>query len=446
MKKIVSSTVAALAVAATVSAADAKDTALLTGGKVTGQIKAMQILNDKTNTFTPREGSAYLGKLKYVTPDLKVTGLKAGAAFYINGDTGLTDWDDANKKKAQGLFTGNNLGDTATLLGEAYLEYNSEMVDAKVGRQILNTPLTTIKWSLMPNFYEAGVLTVKPMKNLSVTLAQVTGISFGSRSAADWGLIGEKTKTAGVATPRLQQSPSGVSQAKFLNLGTAAGVAETDGITVASVGFQPMNNLALSAWYYMADNIAEMTYLDANYGMKVSEGTKLSLAAQYLAEDDEGSKLAGALDYSMYGIKAQIGSKKWSAYAAFNQSDSTASTATGQFINPFGADPAYTSSLFSRNAYRDDVTAYKVGGHFVIMKGLKIMASYANYGKSKTNGWGSLTAAKDAEETDIVIGYKPPVAGLTLKLMNAFRTSEFDGVNGVEREMGHTRFIADYQF
>ena len=72
------------------------------------------------------------------------------------------------------------------------------------------------------------------MKSLSLTLAHVDKMAYGSRSATDFSLIGEKTGTAGVTTPTIAQSPTGATsreQAKFLNLGDAAGVADTDGIT-----------------------------------------------------------------------------------------------------------------------------------------------------------------------------------------------------------------------
>ena len=466
MKKIILS-VAALAGTVALTAAEvpkAEDKALFSGGEVSGQIKAMHILGDKTNGFTPENGSAYLGTLKYVTPDLGISGLKAGAAFYINGDTGETTWNDATNKTAQGMFTGSADGDTATLLGQAYLEYKSKMLDATIGRQILNTPLTTIKWSLMPNFYQAAVATVRPVGGLSLTAFHANAMSYGSRSAADYMLIGEGTGTAGVMGRTVQQSGTR-EQAKFINFGkgtgiTTAGADNTSGMSAFNATFKAGKNFKISVWDYIVHDYANNLYADAMYKLPVMKGTDLTLNAQYLKQSDEGSKYAGELDFAMYGAKAKVGNKKWSVYAAYNSSNNktvatinlgSAQRYSGGFFNAWGADPAYTSSLFSRNAYRQDVSAYKIGGSYKIMKGLKLMVSHADYGKSKTGaaGGGGVTpgalATNDATETDIVLVYKPTKA-LMLKIFNAQRKSEYSDLSNLGREMNHTRAVASYNF
>lgn len=151
----------------------------------------------------------------------------------------------------------------------------------------------------------------------------------------------------------------------------------------------------------------------------------------------------------MWGTKAKVGNKKYSAYIAYNKSGDD--TIGGAFINPWGSDPAYTSSLFSRNAYRQDVSAYKIGGHYTIMKGLKVIISHADYGKSKTlqsNKAGQF-AVDNATETDIILAYKPTKEWM-FKIFNARRTSEYNGIviaaKTYEKEMNHYRFIASYSF
>ncbi|MEA3374347.1 MAG: hypothetical protein U9Q62_11745 [Campylobacterota bacterium] len=113
--------------------------------------------------------------------------------------------------------------------------------------------------------------------------------------------------------------------------------------------------------------------------------------------------------------------------------------------NIFGSDPAYTSSLFSRNQYRQDVKAYKVGGTYTIIKGLKVLGSYANYGKSKTVNSSGWTPTTDAYEVDVCLKYKPDNAW-DLRLCNAIRSSEYDSYGDAERKMNHIRVIAAYTF
>lgn len=441
MKKSIALSTAAVLSCTLLNAAEIK-----TDGKDAGDVslmfKAMHILTDKDNGFAPNSGSGYLVKLKYDTPDILTDGLKIGVGMYANGDTGATEWDNAPQpdKPARGMFVSEE-GESKALMGEAYVSYKSDMFYAKAGRQVLKTPLTVIKTSLMPNFYEAYVLGTKA-GDFSVTAAHVTKMSFGSRAVTDWSLIGEKTGTAGVVTDPREEGTGGISQAKFYNMGVAAlganNDAETDGITALGVSYKGIKNLDVNLWAYHAYDIANDYYADVNYAMPVADGMKVKLSAQYLAQRDTGKEIAGQNNFDMYGVKLGLGTKKWGAYAAFNQSSDNDNDRG--FINPWGSDPGYTSSIFSRNEYRDDVSAYKVGAHFKIMKGLKVMASHADYGQSDNK-----TALEDATETDLVLVYKPTKAWM-FKIFNAIRTSEYNGTGGAEKKQNHVRAVASYTF
>ncbi len=456
MKRSIALSTAALLSCTLLQAADVKVDGK-DAGDVELQLKAMHILHDKTNGFAPNSGSGYLVKLKYDTPDILTDGLKIGVGMYANGDTGATAWDSPGKyKPAKGLFV-DYRGDSKALMGEAYLSYKNDMFHAKAGRQNLNTPLTTIRWSLMPSFYEAYVVGTDAIDGLSLTAAHITKMSFGSRAMTDYGLIGEKTGTAGiVAAPSFSgannTSPVGsVDQAKFYNMGVAAlgtdGDNKTDGVSALGITYKGMKNLDVNLWAYHGYDIANEYYVDANYAIPVSDGVKATLSAQYLKQVDTGKELAGQVNFDLYGAKVALGNKKMGVFAAYNQSSSG-----DQFINAWGADPAYTSSIFSRNAYRKDVKAYKVGAHYVIMKGMKFMADYAQYGQSKThlsNSPSAAMAANDnAYEADFVLVYKPTQAWM-FKIFNAWRVSEYNGVTAggvTERRQNHVRFIASYTF
>jgi len=225
-------------------------------------------------------------------------------------------------------------------------------------------------------------------------------------------------------------------------MGEIAGFDEsTNGRTVVGATYTGVKNLKLDAWIYHSDKIANDFYAEAGYKLPLSKGMSVNLSAQYLMQKDTGDSLAGKRDFNMMGAKAAIGTKKWGAFAAMNKSGDNDDVIAGQYFNVWGADPAYTSSIFSRNAYRTDVTAYKVGAHYVFMKGLKLMVNYANYGKS--------TALSDATELDTVLVYKPNKEWM-FKIFHALRTSEFDGRAApgltTERQMSHVRAIASYSF
>lgn len=427
-------------------------------GNLDLMLKAMTIIDDERNGFAPSNGSGYLVKLRYETPDILLDGLKAGAGVYVNGDAGLTKWDENNEadgwnKGAYGVVVDKD-GNSKALIGEAFVSYKHEYFDAKFGRQELNTPLTKIQVSLMPNFYEAYMLGTDVVDGLRLTLGQITNMSFGSRAAPDAGLIGENTGTAGVAVKLLTVGGT-IEQARFYNMGTIAGVKSTNGRTVIGATYTGVKNLKADFWIYHSDDIADDIYAELGYKIPLSQEMEVNLNAQYLMQKDTGDALAGDRDFNMFGAKIAFESKKWGVFAAFNSSGNKNNGTEGQYFNAWGADPAYTSTIFSRNAYREDVDAYKVGAHYVIIKGLKLMVNYANYGKSNST-LGQVTATtknansalEDAYELDTVLVYKPNKEWL-FQIFNARRVSEFDGralAITPQRKQNHYRAVVSYTF
>jgi hypothetical protein len=428
-------------------------------GNLTMQFKAMSIIDDENNGFTPSNGTGYLVKLKYETADILTDGLKLGVGTYVNGDAGLTVWDENNaaggfNKAAYGMVTDVD-GAPKGILGEIYLSYKHKYFDAKVGRQTIETPLTQIQTSLTPNFYQAFMLGTDAVDGLRLTAGHITKMSIGSRGAPDAGIIGENTGTAGIGFKNSELAGFGgsIEQAKFYNMGVVAGRGEeTNGRSMIGATYSGVENLTADLWVYSSANIANDIYAEVKYAMPVAKGVKLGLNAQYLTQMDTGDALAGERDFNMMGFKASVGNKKWGGFLAYNMSGDADGT-KGQYFNAWGADPAYTSSIFSRNAYRTDVGAYKVGVHYMFIKGLKLMVNYANYGQSKSMLGGidtttPNTALEDATEMDTILVYKPNKAWM-FKVFNAIRTSEFDGrviTKTPERKMNHFRVIVSYVF
>lgn len=419
------------------------------GGTLDLMLKGIYVIDDEKNGWAPSNGAGYLVKLKYETPDVWMNGLKAGVGVYVNGDAGLTKWDEPMNKGAGGLVVDFE-GASKALMGELYVSYKNEYIDAKFGRQELDTPLTKIQVSLMPNFYEAYMLGANVAEGLRLTAGHITKIAFGSRAAADYGLIGEATTTGGAVVKFLENAGTGQTHesAKFYNIGKAANLADTNGRTVIGATFTGVKNLKADLWAYHSDNIANDYYGELSYNIPVTEDMKVKLNAQYLMQKDTGDSLAGEKDFSMLGAQVALEGKSWGVYAAANKSGDEDSVAAQKgYFNAWGADPAYTSTIFSRNAYRDDVDAYKIGGHYIIMKGLKFMVDYAEYGKSDTIV-STLQATDNAYEIDIALNYKYN-ENWFFRVFNAKRVSEYNGDLGgglIERRQDHYRVIAAYTF
>ena len=429
-------------------------------GNVNVELKAIHVLGDIKNGFAPTNGTGFLAKLKYETADILTEGLKAGVGMYASGTAGLTEWHENTlergyNKGAYGLATDVE-GREKGIAGELYISYKNQYFGTKLGRQTLDTPLTKIQASLMPNFYEAYMLNAQAADGLKLTAGQITRISFGSRAIPDGGIIGEGTGTAGVALNQNNfvgfNTGGDMEQAEFYNMGKAAGLSEeTKGRTVLGVTYSGVKNLKADFWLYHSDKIANDFYTELVYTVPVSETMKVDVSGQYLVQKNIGVALAGERDFNMMGAKVALDAKKWGLFAAMNKSGDNDNAIAGQYFNAWGADPAYTSTIFSRNAYRTDVTAYMVGAHYVVMKGVKLMFDYANYGKSKSTMVNNplRPALADAYEVDTGFVYKPSQEW-TFRAFHAYRTSEFDGwaAPGIsdERKMSHYRIMAMYAF
>ncbi len=405
-------------------------------GTLDMQVKVNGVASAKDNGFDPNDGAAYLLKGKYITP--KANGFSAAAGVYVNGDLfGLTDWD--TERVARGLFVDDNGDDTAQLT-EIYARYDSDKFNVFGGRMLLDTPLTKNAYSTIPNAYTAFGAGFTPMDKLSLGLTQITEMSFGARAMADFGLIGEATKTGGAAI-----MPSSIGQAEFHKISTVTfgdNADSTDGITAFSASYGGFKNLQLNFWDYYVHDISNNIYFDAGLKIPMDKLTA-NLAFQYLDQSDVGDSMAGDLDFQMFGLKAGIGDKRWSLWAAFNGSSGD----TG-FLNAYGGDPAYTSTIFSRNAYRQNVDAWGLGFKYKIMPGLVFVAKYTDYGQSDTKGYGGRAASQtDADETDLILTWKPKqLKGMMLRTYYVNRTSEYDGAGGVDRTQSHWRIIAAYNF
>jgi hypothetical protein len=208
-RKLLTLAIAGSMLAVTSVVAEEKAAAANTG-KISAQLKAMTILNAESNGYDPSEGTAYLVKLKYLTPSWNRA--KLGIGFYNNGDLlNMTDFDKAarpDKRLARGMFVTDD-GTEKSLMGEFFLNYTAEQFEINAGRQLYQTPLTTITYSTMPNFHTAFGISTTALEGFKFSLDQVTQMSFGARAMTDFGLIGEGTQTAGATV-----LPNSIGQAQ----------------------------------------------------------------------------------------------------------------------------------------------------------------------------------------------------------------------------------------
>lgn len=433
-------------------------------GKLIGVAKAMTILSAEDNGWDPSTGTSYSVMGKYISPSFD--GFRLTAAAYLNGDLfGLTDFEpDPDERTARGMFVADE-GQHKGQLTEINLTFKSKQLYAFAGRAPLDTPLTKITYNHVPNSYTALQVGAKPFAGWDLSLGQITQMSFGSRAMTDWGLIGEGTGTGGTSQ---QPNRRGLGQVKFLStseiaLGPTA--RSTSGITAFSLGYSGLPyDTKLQLWNYFVHDISNDLYFDASAKVPIKD-LKLELGFQWLHQDDVGDGPkgitgpvalranfgSGELDFDMIGLKAGLVGKKWSFHGVYNSSSGDTA-----YLNSYGGDPAYTSTIFSRNAYRQDVDAWGLRFKYKIMKGLVFSAQYVDYGKSETLGVipGFTQAAEptsDASEWDLVLTWKPKqLKGLVVRTFYANRTSEYDDFmrpdgRKADATMSHWRLILAYK-
>lgn len=403
-------------------------------GKVHGYARLHHVFAGEDNGFDKETGSTLGFELKY---DTHLTHeLYGGVEYYGVTDTGLTDEDESiaygqfmSKDKNPNQKYGDAWG--------AHIAYIDEDFKATLARSQFDSPLTKMQITHVPNLFEYARVDTKA-SDVDLSLSYITRIAYGSRSAADFGLIGEKTGTAGmVASPF-----NNIERGRYYSISDVVGNDSVDGVVVLGAK-KTFEHFRLEAWDFYVNDTLNNLYVEMEYPFYDNKGYAAGLHAQYLNQsvDDKYDENYGG---SLYGVKLSTKMKKLKVNVAYNKKDDK-----GGFLNPSGANPGYTSSIFSRNEYRSGVSAVKVSAMYPLAKGLKVIASYADYGQSDmTLNRGATKSAlesqTDAEETNIILVYKP-MKNLTLKLFNANRTSEFDTATS-DRTQNHTRFIANYAF
>ena len=277
--------IALVGMGSTVNAADTLADALM-NGRTTVDFKAFYFDGDRDNR-ADRKALAVGGILKSVSAPLN--GFKVGIAFYTSHDL-IRDGEQTVQKGSianggsENIVTKNIGGNTEmvnsdgssiTVLGEAYLQYNTGNTMIKIGRQRLNTPLANDYYNrFLPNSFEALVIANSDIKDTTLIGAYVNKWKY---KASD----------------------------KFIGMTSKLGLDE-DVIMLAAIN-KSIPNTKIQAYYYMVPDVANAFYLQANNKKLVEfKGGSVCGAVQYLNQQDAGDALAGALDTYLAGAKLGV--------------------------------------------------------------------------------------------------------------------------------------------
>ncbi len=427
-------------------------------GEVFGQFRTYYIDRTYSGSFNNNRNSlATGGYIGYKSPDFN--GFTAAVAAYgIYGfNIHEVDSDSGDTQSYDPALMGRD-GDNYVFIGQAYLNYKFDNTNIKVGRQRLDTPLAGADDArMLPNLFEAAVLTNTDIEDTTLTLAHITRETTGTFSNI-YDNSDFPTSVLGLASG-YGLGTTYAQSGDFVNMGTVAlgyndvnsdGSTDnkTDGVTAVAAIYKGFDGLTLQAWDYYAHDILNAVYLQADYGWKcrLNENVKMNASAQYINQNDVGDALAGKVDSNYWGVKLGAASGALSAYAAYSQTDKSDATSpiTG-ILTPWGGMPAFTQGMVARHQFFSDTDSWKVAGTYKLNEliGEDVTASvyYTEYDIGATNSYAPGTAWTASELGWDVQYNVASVKGLNLRARANYPR---DFKNGLDWD--EYRLIVNYNF
>ena len=447
MRKTLVSTIAASMLLISANATESLDEAFK-NGKFNGHIRAFYIDRNWQGALesakTDYDAFAVGVDLHFETASFY--GFSAGIGLYSDNDFG---WNDSDVSKVHTSILGDN-GDGYSFVGEAYVKYQNGNTTFKAGRQKLNTPLAAADDARMiPNLFEAYVLTNKDLPDTTLVAAHVTKIAPGtffnqyrSSSAAGQALA----LTAGYG------ANADASIGKFQDMGWYAIGKETNGVTAGAVIYKGIKNVTLQAWDYYAHDILNALYLQADFKWNclISDKIKPFAALQYINEKDIGDKLAGEVDSDYFGAKIGAKYNNFTFYTAFSTTDSNTNAAVnGGVITPWGGMPAFTQGMVTRHQFFADTDAWKVAGSYKWSDfgiNLKTALYYTSFDVGKDNAYSPNHSWRATEAGFDFIYYPQNIKNLQLRFRGNFPRSFYEKASGEDLGWNEYRFIINYNF
>jgi len=443
MKKEIALSIAAIGVVVSTTALGAAEdlNTMFSEGEASGQLRMFYIDREyqgSAGVKTHRGATAIGGHLKYETAE--VNGFSLGAAFYTTNEV------DSRSTVDPTLFGKND--DGYSILGEAYLQYRYKNTTFKGGRQKLKTPmLGDDDARMIPNLFEAYVLSNKDIADTTLTLGHVTKFAQGTFG---------RTYSGGLlsATSGYSYVDSKNHVGSFTNVGTYAFDEKTDGITMASVVYTGIKNLKLQLWDYYAHDIMNIVYGEANYSWNclVSDALKPYAGLQVIKEDSVGDEFGGEIDSVYAAAKLGFKAGNFNLSFAYSKTDknSAAELASGgvanAIITPWGGMPAYTQGMVTRHMFIAGTDALKAAASYSFKDtGMNLMttAYYTEFDMDANSGYGVERTASEAGFDAIY--YPAALKDLQLRLRGNFPRA-YAGTASGKTGWNEYRFIVNYNF
>lgn len=406
-------------------------------GTVSGQLRSFYVDRTYSGILENNRNSwAFGGWIGYDTAEWN--GLSAGVKFYAVENAKIHDGPITSASYDPSLFGGEF--DDYGFIGEAYLNYKMGNTNLKVGRQKLNTPLAGADDArMLPNLFEAAVLSNADIEDTTLILAHVTRMTVGTFGNV-YGPASALSLQSGYGLGYKEGTSGNFADMGVIALGKGT---DTDGVTAAAVIYKGIEGMNLQAWNYYSHDILNAVYLSADYGFKASDSVKMKASAQYIGQSDVGDALAGEVDSNYWAAKLSTSVGALSAYIAYSQTGDSDGAVNGGIITPWGGIPAYTQGMVTRHMFFADTATTKIAATYKMneMTGLNLKASayYVSFDIGDANTY-KPGVAWTAEEAGFDIQYQATEA-LNLRLRANYPTDFAPGLDWSEY-----RLIANYNF
>lgn len=450
MKKTVAISAAFLLTVSAVQGAEDLGT-MFSESKTSGQIRMFYVDREYqggAGNDVHRNAMVAGGYLKYETAALN--GLSAAAAFYT---TKQIHW--LNYEVQDPSLLGTDMQDYS-VMGEAYINYDMSHLgtktNAKLGYQRYDVPMMgSDDARMLPNTFEAYKLSNTDIENVSLELAHVTAMAYGTFSNIySGGILGA---TSGY--PVKGNAGTGT----YHNMGQAAVGKDTKGVSHAMVSFKNKNfNAKVSDDY--AWDLYNTLYVEAGaswdclINKEIHPFVSLQAIKQKSVGDDymQLSPMGGDGNIDSFYWAAKVGAKYagFTAYAAYSQTgDNDAGDASykNAIVTQFGGMPAYTQGMVTRHQFLAGTKAYKAGAEYSFKEqgaNLSTALYYASFDMDANSGYG---VERTASEAGFDIDYYPKaVKNLQLRLRGNFPRNFAETTAGNDTGWNEYRLIANYNF
>jgi len=384
----------------------------LTGALTKGEFYGRMRMNtfmwdwDSPDNITNRDNKVFGvgGSLIYKTAPLY--GLSATTGLYVatspfssfNEDDADVKYVKSGKDTFSRYDVKNNNSWTMAVLGEAYLQYDIAKTSVKIGRQLVDTPLTASNdTKMIPNAFEGLTVVNKDIADTTLTGAYLTRqklrdhtsfhnlLTFKDSAGDSWGNNDDNGMHKGLTYARLH--PLGLDDSAL-------------GILWASN--KSIKNLKLDLTYGTVPDLLSYGVAEANYKLPLNDKYSLGFGAKHMQQFDDGAGAIGgaSLGGSLATVPAGIPKSGYKDPKSLDGSVSMAKVALSDgifkaqlgyshvadkadIVAPWRVFPTggYTRAMAQTNWYANtDATMLELTydfGKAKIVNGLKVMGRYA---------------------------------------------------------------------